>query len=111
MKLSFQDYDHVCVLTLSGEYTLEDVDQFKRIVSDRLTAGARHVLLNCEYLEFIDSAGLEALLRLREDLAQRSGQMRLIKPDDNVAKILRITRLDRSFELHPTLESAVRSVR
>lgn len=111
MKLSFQEHEHICVLTLSGEYTADDVDQFRRTVADRLASGTRHMLLDCEHLEFVDSAGLESWLRLREDLSTRSGQLRVIKPDDNVATILRLTRLDKSFEAHPTLESAVRSVR
>lgn len=111
MKLSYQEYEHICVLTLSGEYTADDVDQFRRSVADRVTAGARHILLDCEHLEFVDSAALESWLRLREEIGERNGQLRLIKPDDNVAKILKLTRLDKSFESHPTIESAVRSVR
>ena len=45
MKLSYQEYEHICVLTLSGEYTADDVDQFRRSVAERAAAGARHVLL------------------------------------------------------------------
>ncbi|MEC9374100.1 MAG: anti-sigma factor antagonist [Planctomycetota bacterium] len=111
MKISYQDYDHVCVLTISGEYTADDVDQFNRLVTDRLGNGARHIMLDCEHLEFIDSLGLESWLRLREQVGGKGGQIRLIKPDDTIAKILEITRLDHSFESHPTIEAAVRSVR
>jgi len=111
MKLSHQEYDHICVLTLSGEYIADDTDQFRRIVLERLSSGARHLLLDCEHLEFVDSAGLESWLRLREELGEKGGQLRIIRPDDNVLTILRMTRLDKSFEAHPTLESAVRSVR
>jgi len=111
VKLSFQEYEHICVLTLSGEFTEDDTGQFRRSVSDRIEAGARHVLLDCEHLEFVDSSGLEAWLRVREEVGEQGGQFRLIKPDENVGKILEITRLDKSFETHDTLESAVRSVR
>lgn len=111
MKLSYHEYEHICVLTLSGEYTAEDVDSFRRAVGDRMEGGARHILLDCEHLEFIDSAALESWLRLRELLGQGSGQIRLIKPDENVQKILEITRLQKAFETHASLEAAVRSVR
>jgi len=111
VKLSFHEYEHVCVLTVSGEYTDEDVEVFRRTVGERLDNGARHILLDCEHLEFIDSAGLESWLRLRELIGQTGGQVRLIKPDENVHTILKLTRLDRAFETHETLESAVRSVR
>lgn len=111
MKISAQEYEHICVLTLSGEFTAEDVDVFRRASGERIERGARHMLLDCEHLEFIDSAGLESWLRLRELLGQASGQLRLIKPDDTVSQILEMTRLGKAFESYNTLESAVRSVR
>ena len=33
MKISYQEYEHVCVLTLSGECTSEDVEHFTRIAN------------------------------------------------------------------------------
>lgn len=111
MKLSHQDYAHVTVMTLSGDCTAEDVESFNRAVAERLDAGARDFVLDCEHLEFIDSAGLEAILRLRDRAAEKSGHLRLVKPDPNVQKILEITRLDRAFQAHATLEAAVKSLR
>lgn len=110
MKASHQDYDHVRVITMSGEFTAEDADQFRRSAEDKRTA-IRHVVLDCRELEFIDSAGLEACLRLQEKLGESGGQLRLVAPDETITKILEITRLDLAFEAHPTLESAVRSLR
>jgi len=111
MKLSYQEYEHICVMTLSGEFTAEDAGLFARVTGERLAAGARHMLLDCEHLEFIDSSGIEHLLRLSEEVGRRSGQVRLIGLSDNVKKIFEMTRHDRSFEDHPTVEAAVRSVR
>ncbi len=111
MKLSFQEYEHICVLTLSGEFTTEDSGLFERIISERFANGARHVLLDCEHLEFIDSSGIEHWLRLSEHVGNKNGQVRLIALGENVQKILEMTRHDRSFEAHATIEAAVRSVR
>lgn len=110
MKSSFQDYEHVRVVTLSGEFTTEDADQFRRAVEDR--AGAvKHVVLQCEELEFVDSAALEAWLRLQESLGTKGGQLRLVSPDATILKILELTRLAPAFESHPSVEAAVRSLR
>ncbi len=111
MKISYQEYEHVCVLTLSGECTSEDVEHFTRIANERRAAGARHIMLDCEHLEFVDSAALECWLDLADGLGEGGGQLRLIQPDESVSRILKITRLDKSFETHKSLESAVRSVR
>lgn len=111
MKISFQDYDTLSTLTLSGEFTHDDVTAFNRVVSDREQAGARHFVLDCANLEFIDSAALEALLRLQERIGTSGGQLRLIKVDDTLDTILRLTRLDLALESHESLELAIRSLR
>ena len=111
MKLSFQEYEHICVLTLSGEFTAEDSGLFERVVGERFENGARHMLLDCEHLEFIDSSGIEHWLRLSERTGRKNGQVRLVGVGDNVSKILEMTRHDQSFEAHPSVEAAVRSVR
>lgn len=111
MKISFQDHGRASVLTMSGEYTHEDTERFSRIVSERIDAGVKDVVLDCEHLEFVDSEGLESWIRLRERLGLHQGQIRLVKPDDNVTKILEITRLDKSFQSHDSVESAMRSLR
>ncbi len=111
MKLSANTYDHVCVLTVSGEFTHDDVEQFLRVVSERQAAGIRHVVLDCQHLEFIDSAALECVLELQESLGGHGGQLRLIQPDDVVSTILKLTRLDLALESHASLENAVRSLR
>ena len=111
MKISAQDHGHICVLTLSGEFTAEDVDHFQRILTERTSAGALHILLDCEHLEFVDSAGLEAWIRARDEITVSGGQFRVIALDENITKIVGITRLSKSIESHETLEAAVRSVR
>ena len=111
MKLSFHEYGPVVVLTISGEYTADDVGQLERVVHERIAAGAKHVMLNCEHLEFIDSKGLESWLRIRDQVVERNGQVRIINPDENIEKILEVTRHEKSFETLPSLEAAVRSVR
>jgi anti-anti-sigma factor len=111
MKLSFQEFGPVVVFTMSGDFTVDDVPQFERTVEERIGEGAQHIMIDCEHLEFIDSAGLECWLDVQESAGRRGGQLRLINPDEGIATILRITRMDRSFESLSTLEAAVRSVR
>lgn len=111
MKLSYQDYETLTVVTLSGEFTHDDAPHFERVANERMAAGCRHLAIDCENLEFIDSRGLETLLRLQERMGAAGGQVRLVNPDDTVKNILRLTRLDLALETHQSLELAVRSMR
>ena len=49
--------------------------------------------------------------RLQERLGPSGGQLRLIKLDSTVERILELTRLDLAFETQDTIELAVRSLR
>ena len=111
MKLSYEDHDAIAVLKISGDLTADQVDAFRRSCQDRFEAGIQHVVLNMEHMSFIDSAGLEALLWILEAAAEHGGQLRLVRPDPIVDKILEISRLDKRFNIHDTIESAAKSLR
>ena len=111
MKLSYEDHKSVTVLTVSGELTTDQSDSFRRACQERFNAGIRDIVLDMEYLTLLDSAGLELLLWLLDEVADRNGQVRLVKPDDTVRKILQLTRLDRRFNIHDSIESAAKSLR
>ena len=111
MKLSYEDHQSITVLTLSGELTSEQVDTFRRSCLDRFAAGIRDVVLDMEHLTFVDSAGLETLLWIIDEGSERGGQLRLVKPDPTVRKILEISRLERRFNIHESIESAAKSLR
>ncbi|HEB60366.1 MAG TPA: anti-sigma factor antagonist [Phycisphaeraceae bacterium] len=111
MKLSYEDYDQMAIITMSGEFTADDTDTFRRTLGERFETGARHVVLDIEFLDQIDSAGLESLLWLQQQANRRNGQLRLVKPDDHILTILKMTRLERRFEYYDKVELAVRSVR
>lgn len=129
MKLSYEDHDTITVLRVSGELTADQVDAFRRSCQDRISAGIRNIVLDMEHMTLIDSAGLEFLLWLAEEIGSpssgaaganpygsssygaSSGQLRLVKPDETVRKILYITRLDKRFDIFDTIEAAARSLR
>ncbi len=111
MKLSYEDFGTRSVITLSGELTADKTDKFRRSCGDRFNAGIRDVLLDIEHLTLVDSAGLESILWLSDEVTQRRGHFRLVNPDEQIRKILQITRLDRRFETHTTVEAAAKSLR
>lgn len=111
MKLSYEDHGIISVITLSGELTADQADAFRRTCAERFERGVRHVVLDLEHLQLIDSAGLELLLWLIDELADRHGQLRLVQPDDTIEKIFEVTRLDRRFDIHKTIESAAKTLR
>jgi len=100
MKLTAESYGHAVILNISGELTEDSLQAFRQSVEHQLN-GDRIVdlVLNMEDVPFVDSAVLEYLVDLQAQMLQKHGQVKLIKCDENMLKILEITRLNTMFEV------------
>ena len=110
MKMHFEEHRSAVVLRLEGEFTHEDVDVFRRRCQEWLERNVGAWIVDGSAMERIDSAGLESLLWLADELRRAAGRLRLAALGDLVAKAMIVTRLDRRFEIHDTIESAARSL-
>jgi len=111
MKLTHEDQHELTVLTLKGELTGGEPDRLRRAAIERLDARVRDFVLDLEGLDGIDSQGLESLLWLQDQCADRLGQVRLASCPQHVRDVLRITRIASRFECHDDVGAAVQSLR
>jgi anti-anti-sigma factor len=111
MNILSEDYDHVSVLSLTGELTYDTVELLRKQVDQRLEQKVRFFVIDLEHTTFLDSQGLETLLWVQEQCDERMGQVRLCKPDETCRKILQITRLDGRFDVFENVTEAVKTMR
>jgi anti-anti-sigma factor len=75
---------------------------------DELTAGSRpDVVLDLRGVTFMDCSGLSVLVRVRKRTLERGGRLGIVGDSPQVLRLLRLTRLSRSFALHDDLASAL----
>jgi anti-anti-sigma factor len=82
------------------------------------SAGCRNVVLDCQAVRSLVSGSLfpqaepfTPLLRLRRQLQKAGGRLVLCRLDPSVAEVLRITRLDRLFEVQADVPAALDSLK
>ncbi len=112
MAIKIDEYNKICVLTPDGDFTGEDIEQAQRKVEEQIDQ--RQVVdfvFDFEKSGFIDSDGLEALLTVKRRSEDLFGQVKLANLDENLRKILEITRLEHRFECHSDLASALKTMR
>src|SRR3954469_25185411 len=83
------------VLAVSGELDLAAVDEF--LDQARGAIDGPVLQLDCSGLTFIDSTGLGALVRLREEARGRGTDVQLTRVPAQVSRILDITGLTEIF--------------
>ena len=65
------------------------------------------VILQLDTLEFVDSSGLGALVRLMQDARSKGGDIKLCGMQPRIRKTLEMTSLLKQFESYESLEEAV----
>jgi anti-anti-sigma factor len=78
-------------LAVSGELDMAAADEFSELATSTLDP-TREVVLDISDLEFIDSAGLRAIVRLSEDVCPYGIVLRA--PRDNVLRVFEMLRIE-----------------
>jgi anti-anti-sigma factor len=111
MSITVESYGHSVLLNIKGELTEDTLAAFNQDVDRQLQEkDVIDLVLNMENVPFIDSNAMEYLLDLQDRLAERMGQVKLLRCDENVRKILEITRLESSFEVFTDVHEAVKTI-
>ena len=91
---------------LSGELDLATAakleDELKRVER----GGPALIILDLRPLEFMDSSGLRALLAADARAREDGRRLVLIRGDERVQRVLRITRLDERLEIVDDVDAA-----
>ena len=95
------------VVSLSGQITYEEMAIFHGC-ADRLIAHKPAIaVLDLSELTFLSSAGIGALLQLHKRLKDAGSELRLAAPQQSVASMLELTRLDKIFPVFPSVDNAL----
>jgi anti-sigma B factor antagonist len=98
------------VVRLTGRMTLGmRLREIESKISDAADNGVERLILDLSGVEFIDSAGLGALMILFGNMKLRGGQLRLVAPGARVLDVLKLTRTDSILNIAPNLEAALES--
>ncbi len=109
MPTKINEYGAVTVVTTNDEIGGESLALFKDKVDKLFEKGGHQLILDCSELAGVDSEGLEYLLDLQDQCEEHLGALKICGASEALATILRITRLDRRFELFGDIDEAVKS--
>ena len=105
VELRTREGDGQVVVMLRGELDVAEAAQVAASLAVVATSG-RTVIVDLEGLEFIDSSGLAALVRARQHARRAGRDLLLVAPQQQVQRMLAITRLLDVFTVHSRVEEA-----
>ncbi|MFZ1995566.1 MAG: STAS domain-containing protein [Solirubrobacteraceae bacterium] len=111
MKLadvSFSDHARVVVARLTGEIDLSNANGIERAIAEATPNHALALILDVSALDYLDSAGIHLVYKLREQLRARGQALRLVIPADSPANdALRLAGVSRNVDVAASLDAAL----
>jgi anti-sigma B factor antagonist len=100
----------VLVLTLTGDLIGEqDGVALVEKCNDAVNQGVINCIVNIAEVRFMNSSGIGVLITLLTKFRNNDGEMILVKPSEQVSKLLGITKLNKIFQVKETIEEATES--
>ncbi len=99
----------VIIMQLPERLNHRDVQACSAELEPVLQSDRPRVVLDCSLVQYMDSAGVEMLLRCVQEAMKRDGDLKLAAVSPAAAVILELMRVDRLFETFETTDEAVQS--
>lgn len=107
MKLSDEERSGVLVIRLAGpRLEAVGVPAFKEEMAARIDKGHRKLVLDLSRIEFVDSAGLGAIVASLKRLGPQ-GTLAIAGVKGAVGKLFALTKMDRVFPLYDSIDAAI----
>ncbi|WP_051201802.1 STAS domain-containing protein [Ferrimonas senticii] len=99
--------DRVVVQVQEARLDAASAPKFKAAIEAVLQEGEKRIVLDLSQVNFMDSSGLGAVVAVLKQL--NGGEIRVVGLQKAVKELFRLTRMDRIFQCHEDLESAMAS--
>jgi anti-sigma B factor antagonist len=112
MDIKVRKAEDVAIVDFNGRLAIGVSDTIlPRIIGEILGEGSKKILLNLSDMDYIDSNGLGELVQAYREAQRRGASLRLLKPQDRVAKTLRLTNLLPMFTVYESEDDALTAFR
>lgn len=109
MRVAVSQEGAVTVLRPVGPIVAGELDELDQTLFELFNHWTKRLIVNMSDVSFMDSAGLELLVRNHRQFDSHGLIMKLCSLSDTTQKILSLTRLLRRFDTYPDAATAIRS--
>jgi anti-sigma B factor antagonist len=100
--------DDCTVLSLDGYLDAHTAPEFENAVQQEIEAGHRRLIVNCERLSYISSAGLGVFMSFLEEIREAGGDIKICGPSPKVLQVFEILGFPALFDMLPDVPAAVK---
>ncbi len=95
------------VVTVGGDLDVDTATALRQQLADQLREGRRHIVLDLTGVPFMDSSGLNIILRTLQEARRLGGSLRLAAPVPAVRRLLDLTGVSISAPVYDSVDEAL----
>ncbi|MEU6476756.1 STAS domain-containing protein [Streptomyces sp. NPDC047017] len=99
--------EDVALLTVEGYLDVDTATELQAHLANQLHHGRRHFLLDLTGVPFMDSSGMNIILRVYQEVRDRPGSVHIIAPTPAVRRILDLTGVSITVPVSESTEEAL----
>lgn len=112
MKYTHEVQDDILRIRLSGDLIGEDSGMnLIALANDSLSNEVKLCIIDISELRYINSSGIGVLITILTKFRNKGGEVYLLKPSENVQKLLIITKLNAIFQIADSEEEAAEKLK
>lgn len=100
---------HVQLVRLGGSLDMYSFPRLEAQLNSLFHQGQHRVVLDCQDLDYIGSAGLGALIGFAKQAREHNGDIRLLRVPDRIFKIIELLGFTKVLHVYPDEAQAVNS--
>jgi len=110
LEITQRELNGIYVLALKGRLVLgEESRGLLTVIDNLLASGATRMVINLEQVNYVDSAGIGALIEMQRKTKAKGGSLKLCHLGPNLRQALEMARLLPIFDTSPSETAAVAS--
>lgn len=102
--------EDVALVTVKGYLDVDTATEFQHHLANQLHHGRRHFLLDLTDVPFMDSSGMNIILRVYQEARELPGSVHIISPAPAVRRILDLTGVSITVPVSESVEEALTRV-
>jgi len=103
-----QTRDGAVVASLAGSIGIAETDILEREIQQIAQQKPKLVVLDLERLSFMNSLGMGAFVKLHQAIKPGGGAVRLAKPSDFIAGVIKASKMDSVLPIFPSVDAAIK---
>jgi anti-sigma B factor antagonist len=107
VNLEMRDDPYGKIISITGMVTVDNCHILADMGNNLASEGHVDLVFDFSGVNFIDSAGIGTLVSISKLMKHGGGNLKLIRINENLRRVLTLSRLDKFFAIDNTLESDI----